>query len=302
MVQDLSAAFAELFAQRALLYLRQRAVLPQLVTRDSELDNMAAAKRGKTLTMFRSGAFVANDKTITGTYTVQDASLVEVNLVLDQHKEATTIVHEVEQVFVNQDLMDTFMPALIDPIVTAVEDGIAGLYASAADSVGSGATVASSTLFRQAKQELQTSNSPMNNLFAVLSPKGEFDALNDSKFIQADQSGDGGRALKEGFIGRKLGFDTFISNSVINTGAAPAVDHNLFFHKQAIGFGSRPLNIMPIPGAKRAFAADADSRLSINILTRWHEQGGMAVTAEMLYGYKLLNDQLLVDGQAQFAA
>ena len=81
-----------------------------------------------------------------------------------------------------------------------------------------------------ARKLLRTQNVPMDDgkLFMLISPDSEADLLNISNFIKANEYGDPS-ALKNGFIGKVLGFNVVVSSQLDAQDAC-------FYHSSHVGF------------------------------------------------------------------
>ena len=81
-----------------------------------------------------------------------------------------------------------------------------------------------------ARKLLRTQNVPMDDggLFMLISPDSEADLLNISNFVKANEYGDSS-ALKNGYIGKILGFNVVVSSQLDAQDAC-------FYHKSHVGF------------------------------------------------------------------
>jgi P22 coat protein - gene protein 5 len=75
-------------------------------------------------------------------------------------------------------------------------------------------------IFVAMRTKLNRAAVPMEGRWAVVPPELYGYLLQDSRFVTANASADGGRALHEGFVGRIAGFDIYESNTTPQSGSA----------------------------------------------------------------------------------
>ena len=98
------------------------------------------------------------------------------------------------------------------------------------DYVDSGGDALAVADIANARKLLRNQNVPMDDgkLFMLISPDSEADLLNISNFIKANEYGDGS-ALRNGFIGKILGFNVVVSSQLDPQDAC-------FYHSSHVGF------------------------------------------------------------------
>ena len=87
-----------------------------------------------------------------------------------------------------------------------------GAFVADKSDAAAGASGSPYNLAVELRTILNRDNVPEAGRWMIVSPEVYGVALLDPRFISADRSGDGGQALRSGFVGRMAGFDVFESN------------------------------------------------------------------------------------------
>lgn len=102
-------------------------------------------------------------------------------------------------------------------------------------------TIAYDSVVRPLKLALDKAKAPKTGRWLVASPDLEAQLLLDNRFVNAEKAADQGAALREGFIGRALGFDIYQTTAVPATAAtssAGATDTIIAGHPNAYTFAN----------------------------------------------------------------
>lgn len=208
---DLTAYNPEWWAAESLKILNEELVMGNLVARDYSREIAAA---GDVVNVQKPAAFEALRKGLTDSVTVQNATAVNIPVPLNQHVHVSFLIRDGEISKSLQNLVDVYLaPAMqanskfIDQILI----GQASRYI--AHGVGGLGTGSSSNMYNRivgARGILNTNKSPMSDRYLILTSAAEGLALETDTLVEVDKSGWSG-ALREGWVGRVSGFDTFMS-------------------------------------------------------------------------------------------
>jgi len=241
-VNDNDALIPEVWANESVAILTENMVAANLVHRDF---SMEIASQGDLVNTRQPGTFTAERKTDNDDVTVQDASLTNIQVPLDQHFHTSFTIKDGELSKSMKDLIEVHLGPAVLSIAQATDKVILGQWpqflANEAGMIGglSGTT---------AKQYMLQTRKVMNENLAyaqgrnlVWNPDGETQALDTEIFLTANTVGDEGTALREASMGRKLGFDNYmdqhmssvaVGNTVtageINFGAGYAAGSTVF--------------------------------------------------------------------------
>ncbi len=188
--------------------LREQAVIIALVNSDLQAE---AAKKGSTIDVPFSSSVAVVDVTPANTPPAT-ADLTEdtVQLVLDQWKEAPFYLTDKEQREIETRNM---IPRKVTEAVKSLANEVANtVYATHSDFFGFAGTpgttpfAADTSAATDARKVLNNQLAPMSPRFGILDPDAEANALGLRAFQDASFRGDTD-GIREGQIGRKLGFD-----------------------------------------------------------------------------------------------
>ncbi len=283
----------EIWANRAMDFLRNEIVLARLVTKDSDV---AAFNVGDVLHIQFPGKFTAADKSPdTPVVPSVPADESEVLVTLDRHKHVTFLVEDRAAALANQNLIDIYSRAAAAALAEAIESDLFALYASLTETVGtSGADITEAAIL-DARERLNRHNIPRRPRYLVISPKDEKALLQIPRFTEADKIGTERalQALAEGALGRIHGFDVFVSPMVPVVSGTPDSTKNLAFHPEAFILAMRSLP-MPPPntGARGAVIRDEMSGLVLRAVVAYNPSHlGVQVTLDVLYGVAVLRNK-----------
>lgn len=209
---QLTAFVPEFWAREGLMVLVEELVAANLVYRDFENE---IANFGDTVNTRLPGNFVAKRKTDIDDVTIQDAIATNVAVVLNQHIHVSFMIRDGQETLAMQDLVETYMrPAmrangnLIDKVVLAQ---FAQFLLRSYGTYGTFNSTNAKDRFLNVRRIFNSLSVPEENRNFVLTINSETSVLATDLFLQAQQVGDDGTALREASLGRKFGLDTFKS-------------------------------------------------------------------------------------------
>ena len=298
---DISAVFVpELWAANGIDILKKNLVMAELVHRDFE---NVVASRGDTINTRKPSKFTVRDwagQEDTGDLadneiTVERPQAVNVPVVLNNHKYVSFMEEDKTGSLSVSDIRQNYIQPAIVPLAEAIDDTLMTELVTGTDGDGNaiaevqlaGAALAFEDVVEVMKA-LNESECPQGMRRLVMGTEHHAQALKDSLFVQADQSGSTG-ALREAQVGRTFGMDTFMSQNVpVNTDGP----QSLAFHRNALAYVSRPLR--PIPSQLGAqTSSQADQGYTARVITSYKHRGlGIDVSFDLLWGTKLLDANL----------
>lgn len=209
---DNDALIPELWAQESLVLLENQMVMGNLVHRDFEDE---IAQFGDVVNTRRPTAFTATRKVDGDTVTAQDAQSTNVPVKLNQHWYTSFMIYDGEESKAFKELRDYYLVPAISSIAQAVDQSLCVQAYSFLDNVvGQLDTDPTKLTIIQAREKLTTLKVPLEGRNLVVTPNIEGVLLNIQDFINAEKVGDDGTALREGSLGRKFGFNTFMSQNM----------------------------------------------------------------------------------------
>lgn len=269
-------------ARAALPLLHDNLVFPALTYKDYSGEFQA---KGDTIQVRKPAKFTANE--FTDTITAQDTTEGSVLVKLDKIADVSTVLTAKEMALNIED----FTAQVIQPAMMAIaekinRDGLL-LYKDITNEVGTaGTTPGTLADIAAAGKVLNQNKAPMEGRAAVWDAEAlaAFQVLD--AVAHADKSGTTA-ALREGSIGRLLGFDNYMSQAVAEDESGFTA--NLAFHKNAFAFVNRPLE--PARGVESYVTSH--NGLSIRVTMGYDIQTKkQTLSVDCLYGYKTLYPEL----------
>lgn len=212
---DFSILNPTIWANEAIIQLLPNMVVSNLINRDFDND---VAKFGDVVNAFIPGTFQMTRKgALCENVSVQDASGASLQVALDQWPQVSFLICDGEEDRAALDLVDT----LLVPAVIAMAQGIDRVVGSqvyhflenAAGHANNGDETNIRAYMLETREMLNRNNVPLANRTMILSPGTETEALSVEQFTDANKVGDNGTALREAALGRKYGFDIFMSQT-----------------------------------------------------------------------------------------
>lgn len=210
---DNDALVPEVWAHESLAILEENMVIGQRVHRSFEDE---VAKFGDTVNTRKPGELKGKRKGREAV-TIQDASLGNVAVVLNQHVHTSFMIYDGEESMAMQSLITTHLePAMIGQARFLDRALLGHAIHFANNSYGQLGGVSASTAWPYmtgVRNVLNKNNAFTSGRTLIWTPDGETAALNSELFVAADKLGDDGTALREASMGRKAGFDNFMSQN-----------------------------------------------------------------------------------------
>ena len=215
-----SAFIPQLWANESIAILEENMVMGNLVHRDFE---NVIQSYGDTVNTRKPGEFKAIRKASSDPVTVQATTATNIPVKLDQQIHTTFLIRDADQSKAFQDLvMEYLRPAMlsvarqVDLIVTAQmhqfhRNSAGHLMGLNADN--------SEAYMLETRQKLNTNKAYVDNRYLVLGSVAETALLSNHDFTSANIVGDEGTAMREAALGRKFGFDCFMSQNMPYVGA-----------------------------------------------------------------------------------
>lgn len=283
----------EVWANTALEVLRSRSILARIVTRDTDV---ASFQEGDVLHIPYPGTFTANNKVAGTAVTLQQpAGGATVNVTLNKHKEVSFLFEDFARAVAQGQTLELYMAAMMEPIVSAIEDDLFALYAGLSGSVGTSGTDLTAAMVRSAWKKLSDQKCPVGNRHLVVSTKDAMALLGDSglqQFFAFNESMRGD--ITQGEISRNLyGFRVWWSDRVPAVAGTPVSTKNLALDPGALILAMRGLpEPPPNTGARAASVRDDQSGLVLRSTTSYNpDHLGVQVTLDVLYGVAELRDE-----------
>lgn len=214
-LNDNSAYIPEVWANESLAILLENMVIANLVHRDFENE---VRNYGDVVNTRRPGEFVAKRKTDVDEITIQDAIATNVQVPLDQHFHTSFIIKDGEWSKSFKDLVTEYVAPAMQSLARAVDQVCLGqvhrYLANSAGKLGGLDSSNAASYILDLREIMNVNKAYVNGRRLIVSPSSETQFLKNDQFTSADKVGDNGTALREASLGRKLGFDIFMSQNV----------------------------------------------------------------------------------------
>lgn len=225
-----TAYVPQFWAYESLQILRERIMAAGLVHTDFR-DEIASF--GDTVNTRKPGNFAVRRKTDADDVTDQDAVATNVAVVLNQHAHVSFVIKDGEASKSFKDLRSEFLEPAMNAQAKFLDQVVLGQAPQflATGCVGLLNTVTKDNINQylvDARTLLNINKAPDTGRNLIWSPSTEGLALKNDLFISADKAADGGAAQREAYLGRKFGFQNYMSqllgepvlaNTTIVTGA-----------------------------------------------------------------------------------
>lgn len=214
---DNDAYIPERWALESIAILEENMVVAGLIHRDFENE---VRQFGDVVNTRKPSEFVSKRKSLKDSVTVQDAEATNVRVPLDQHLHVSFNIYDGEMSKSFKDLASEYLhPAMIAQ-ARALDRIVLGQYpkflGNSAGKLGGLNSANARQMILDTRLVMNVNKVPdgpgMRNL--IWTPYSETAALNTEIFLTADKVGDQGTALREASLGRKLGFDHYMSQNM----------------------------------------------------------------------------------------
>lgn len=198
-------------AREALMVLENNMVLGNLVHRD--YSNEFVSGVGETVTIRKPATFVANE--FDSSISVQDATESSVSVQLNRHLDVSFEVTAKDLTLNVNDFSQQFVAPAVRAIAQKIDLEIAKLYKEVTYTSGSAGTTPSTVAgIADVRKVMNTNQVPTQGRNLVINPDADASLIALDTFSNADKVGDDGTALREGSLGRKLGFNIFMDQNI----------------------------------------------------------------------------------------
>lgn len=217
---DLDAFIPEFWANESLVVLEENLVASNLVYRDFE---NTLAQFGDTVNCRRPNRFEPVRKDLTDNVTIQDATAVNVPVVLNQHVHTSFLIRDGEESKSITDLVEEYITPAVKGMARWTDRMVLGQYGQfIGNSVGLAGNLSSTTAkgyLIDARKKAQHLLWPLDEMRPmIMNEDAESQMLNTDLFIAAEHVGDDGTALRTASLGKKFGFDMLMSQQMGNIG------------------------------------------------------------------------------------
>jgi len=239
-------------------------------------------KGGDTLHIPNLSNLVANTKTAGSQVTLQAPTETDIDLVIDQHKEASFLVEDIAAVQANVSLLSEYTNQAGYAIAKDLDSAVAGMFSGFSQTVGDGSTDITDANVIRAIQYLDDADCPDNDRIFVIKPSGKADISYIDKYVL--RTGPGWSpsdspitkgATRNGFFMDLYGVKVYVTTNLVTQAGTPTVVHSGMFHKDAIG-----LAVQQSPRTQRQYKQEYLADL---------------VTVDTIYGIIELRDVFGVD-------
>lgn len=235
----------QVWAAKMLVSLKKSLVYaqPGIVNRDyeGEIRQRGDSVRIRSISRPTIGTYTRNSTTISP----ENLTDAERTLIIDQSKYFAFEVDDIDAVQEANDSLSEALQEATYALRDLADQVVAGLYtgAASANQIGTVSVTTAAlayTQLRKLKTKLDEANVPQEGRFAIVPPWYEGLLLEEDKFVRVDASGTS-EGLRNGKIGRALGFDVLASNNApLVTGDDYAV---MAGHPMAISFAEQIVKV-----------------------------------------------------------
>lgn len=276
----------DVIAKMAYANLYENAVMAQLVHRDYEAD--FAGKVGDTVTIRKPATFTAETFSRADGITVQDGTEAGIPVQLDTLLDVSFAVTAEELTLDLVDFNEQLLQPATEALVQAIDAKLLGLRADVTHSIGSTAGELWNTaeVLVAANRVLHQNKVPVTERRVVAGPIIEAEWLKQDLFQQAQQAGttDG---LRNANLGRVFGFDSYMDQHAIDSGARAGKETAVAFHRTAFALVMRTL---ALPNGSPNAAVFADRGIGIRVVQDYDiSKKQDVISLDVLVGTKTLD-------------
>lgn len=241
---SLDAFIPQQWAMEGIAILMENMVAANLVHRDFE---PLFAKYGDVVNTRKPAEFLGTRKTDADDVTVQDASATNVAVPLDQHVHVSFLIRDGEETKSFKNLVDEYLrPAAIAMARFTDQIVLGQVYQFLQNQAGGLGSLSASNavqLITNTREVLNKNKAYMDNRSLILTPTAETQVLQNPTFHQAYLVGDGGTALENASLGRKLGFNTFMAQNMSSVNSTLTTQTGAVNHTGGYAFGATVLTV-----------------------------------------------------------
>lgn len=229
---SLDAFIPEFWANEGIMILENNMIAAAMVHRDFE---PLVANYGDTVNTRKPSEFAGKRKTDADSVTIQDANATNIPVILNQWMHVSFMIKDGERSKSFKDLVAQYLqPAMLAGAQFIDQVTCTQVYQFLGNSVGSlgGMTSTNSKDYiLDARQKMNDNKAWVTGRRFIWNSSSETNVLKNDSFTNADKVGDGGLAMREAEIGRKLGFDHYMDQNMpyirpsVNTTGVAAVNN-----------------------------------------------------------------------------
>lgn len=234
----------------------------------------------------------ADDKAAGSDYTGTAPADSDVTITLDKHKYKKVFIEDVARAESRPDVMQGYVNEAIFSVLKQVDVDLLTLGTSLSNTQSETSNHYDDIV--TAHTTLIANNAPEDGQFIyAVSPTKFADLAKDDDISR--ELNFGGNIARTGQLPQVYGIDIF-RTQLIQSSGSPLKNYNIMMHRDALAMAVRPLptdgNGM---GLRQGVYNDPESGLSLRLSLGYDsDKGAMFVNAEMLYGVKILRDELAV--------
>lgn len=264
-----------------------------------------AATYGKTISIPKRGALVANSKAAGSAVSLQNPTATNINVVLNQHYEVSFAIDDVTAVLQNQDTLSGYAEDAAIALAEQVEVSITSLHPSITNTV----TIPASPTSTQVDSALLLSRKffsdqkvpRLEQRYMYVDPSVINTILTQDRYTRYDALGRPGGNIETPSDSYPIlrpiyGFNVFESQNIQLTGS-PVSYHNLAYTRNAFVLASRPLPAVPPGfGAVSQVVADDDIGMGLRVVSSYDPSFlGVNMTLDVLWGISILDTRRLLE-------
>lgn len=278
---ELNDSIPVMFASEALGILFAESVLVNVVNRDYDAQ---VREQGQSVAIPFLGSVTANDKAANTAITLNAPTDTKVTVTLNKHKEVSFLIEDFGRIFTSYDAVQAYAQQGARALATKIETDLSALYSGLSQTINATAGLTEAH-FREARRLLNAAKAPVSGRWAILHEDAESEALAIEKLINKDYASSD--VIPSGSLGSAFGFQIAMSQNVATSSSQCK---NLFIQRNAFVLVSRPLPTDGNGAGVRQVVMQ-ENGVSIRVTMSYdHDNLGMKVTLDTLYGVAELRD------------
>jgi N4-gp56 family major capsid protein len=187
-------------------------------------------KPGDTINIPDVSNLSATDKEAETEVSLSNPTETKFYVEINKWKHVAFLIEDIVKVQSATDLRKEYTNKAGYALAKSIDTDLLELYSALSQSVGGAGVDIDEETILSAKVLLDEADTPRSDRTLLIAPSQEKSLLKIPRFTEADKISDGGKALREGMLGRIHGFDVFVSTNVPVDGNTIK---NLAFHRDA---------------------------------------------------------------------
>lgn len=172
----------------------------------------------------------ANDKVAGARVSFQAPTETNVDIDIDNHKEASFLLEDITKVQSNVDLNAEYTGMAGHALAKAIDSSLASLAASFSQTKGTHATAITTDVILDSIELLDEADVPFDDRHFVMKSSTKRNIIDITTYTSNDFVN--GKPVETGKIGSLYGVNTYISENIYNLTTA---NNNMMFHRDAMG-------------------------------------------------------------------